>query len=37
MGVLAQEFDKMMGQDPALDALILQYQKLRPGAADAAP
>jgi len=37
MGVLAQEFDKMMGQDPALDALILQYQKLRPGAASAAP
>jgi peptidoglycan hydrolase-like protein with peptidoglycan-binding domain len=37
MGVLAQEFDKMMGQDPELDALILQYQKLRPGAADAAP
>jgi peptidoglycan hydrolase-like protein with peptidoglycan-binding domain len=37
MGVLAQEFDKMMGQDPALDALILQYQKIRPGAASAAP
>jgi peptidoglycan hydrolase-like protein with peptidoglycan-binding domain len=37
MGVLAQEFDKMMGQDPELDTLILQYQKLRPGAADAAP
>jgi hypothetical protein len=37
MGVLAQEFDKMMGQDPALDALILQYQKLRPSAASAAP
>lgn len=37
MGVLAQEFDKMMGQDPELDKLILQYQKLRPGAADAAP
>ena len=37
MGVLAQEFDKMMGQDPALDALMLQYQKLRPGAASAAP
>ena len=37
MGVLAQEFDKMIGQDPALDALILQYQKLRPSAASAAP
>lgn len=37
MGVLAQEFDKMMGQDPELDKLILQYQKLRPSAASAAP
>jgi hypothetical protein len=37
MGVLAQEFDAMMGQSPELDALILQYQKLRPGAASAAP
>jgi hypothetical protein len=37
MGVLAQEFDSMMGQDPELDKLILQYQKLRPGAADAGP
>jgi hypothetical protein len=37
MGVLAQEFDALMGQDTDLDKLILQYQKLRPGAADAAP
>lgn len=37
MGTLAQELSAMMGQDPNLDALILQYQKLRPGAASAAP
>jgi hypothetical protein len=37
MGVLAQTFDSMMGQDPELDKLLLQYQKLRPGAIDAGP
>ena len=37
MGVLAQEFDSLMGQDTDVDKLILQYQKLRPGAASAAP
>jgi peptidoglycan hydrolase-like protein with peptidoglycan-binding domain len=37
MGVLAQTFDSMMGQDPELDKLLLQYQKLRPDAINAAP
>ena len=37
LGVLAQTFDSMMGQDPELDKLLLQYQKLRPGAIDAGP
>jgi hypothetical protein len=35
LGTLAQELDSFMGQDPELDNLILQYQKLRPGAVDA--
>lgn len=37
MGVLAQEFDKLMGQDPELDKLLLQYEKLRPSAITAQP
>ena len=37
MGVLAQELGAHMGRVPELDALLLQYEKLRPGAADAAP
>ena len=37
MGVLAQELGAHMGRVPELDALLLQYEKLRPGAANAAP
>ena len=37
MGVLAQELGAHMGRVPDLDALLLQYEKLRPGAANAAP
>jgi LysM repeat protein len=37
MGVLAQELGSQMGRLPELDALLLQYEKLRPGAINAAP
>jgi hypothetical protein len=37
MGVLAQELGPQMGRLPELDALLLQYEKLRPGAINAAP
>ncbi len=37
MGVLAQELGAHMGRVPELDALLLQYEKLRPGAAEAKP
>jgi peptidoglycan hydrolase-like protein with peptidoglycan-binding domain len=37
MGVLAQELSAFMGANPELDAALLQYEKLRPSAASAAP
>jgi hypothetical protein len=37
MGVLAQELSALKGKNKELDDLIAQYQKLRPGAENAAP